>query len=84
MDLIGWLVVGFLAGALSSVLFRDRTGSGCIATTLIGIMGGAIGGLLARSVLGLDRTEGFLGALFVALVGAFLVRLAIAVVTPRR
>ncbi len=84
MDLIGWLVVGFLAGALSSLVFRDRAGSGCLATTLIGIMGGAIGGLLARDVFGLDQTQGFLGALFVAFVGAVLLRFLIALVTPRR
>lgn len=84
MDLIGWLVVGFLAGALSSFLFRDRGPSGCIVTTLIGIMGGAIGGLLARNVFDLDQTQGFLGALFVAFLGAVLVRFAIALVTPRR
>jgi uncharacterized membrane protein YeaQ/YmgE (transglycosylase-associated protein family) len=84
MDIIGWLVVGFLAGALSSVVFRDRAGTGCLATTIIGILGGAVGGLLAREVFGLDRTQGFLGALFVALVGAVIVRFLIAVVTPPR
>jgi uncharacterized membrane protein YeaQ/YmgE (transglycosylase-associated protein family) len=84
MDIIGWLVVGFLAGALSSVVFRDRGPSGCLATIIIGILGGAIGGLIAREVFDLDRTQGFLGALFVALAGAVLLRFGIAVVTPPR
>lgn len=84
MDVIGWLVVGFLAGALSSVVFRDRAGTGCLATTVIGILGGAVGGLIARDVFELDRTEGFLGALIVAIGGAVVVRFLIAVVTPRR
>ena len=84
MDLLGWLVIGFLAGALSSFLFRDRAPSGCIVTTLIGIMGGAIGGLIARDLLGLDQTQGFLGALFVAFVGAVILRFCIALVTPKR
>lgn len=84
MDLLGWIVIGFLAGALSSVVFRDRAGSGCIATTLIGIMGGAIGGLLARNVFDLDQTQGFLGALFVAVLGSIILRFFIALVTPRR
>ncbi len=84
MDILGWIVIGFLAGALSSVVFRDRAGSGCIATTLIGIMGGAIGGLLARNVFDLDQTQGFLGALFVAVLGAIVLRFFIALVTPRR
>ncbi len=84
MDLLGWVVIGFLAGVLSSFVFRDRAGSGCIATTLIGIMGGAIGGLLARNVFDLDQTQGFLGALFVAFLGAVILRFLIALVTPRR
>ena len=84
MDIVGWLVVGFLAGALSSVVFRDRTGSGCLATLIIGILGGAIGGIIARDVFGLDRTQGFLGALIVAVGGAVILRFLIAAVTPRR
>lgn len=84
MDVIGWVVVGFLAGAASSVVFRERVGSGCLATLIIGILGGAIGGLIARDVFGLDRTEGFLGALFVAIGGAVILRLIIALVAPPR
>ncbi len=84
MDIVGWLVVGFLAGALSSVVFRDRAGSGCLATLVIGILGGAIGGLIAGDVFGLDRTQGFLGALIVAVGGAVVLRFLIAAVTPRR
>ena len=84
MDIVGWLVVGFLAGALSSVVFRDRAGSGCLATLVIGILGGAIGGLIARDVFGLARTPGFLGALIVAVGGAVVLRFLIAAVTPRR
>ena len=84
MDIIGWIVVGFIAGALSSLVFRDRAGTGCLATTLIGIMGGLLGGLIAREVFDLDRTQGFLGAVIVAVAGAVLVRFLIAVVTPRR
>jgi len=84
MDVIGWIVVGFIAGALSSVVFRDRAGSGCLATTLIGILGGVLGGIIAREVFDLDRTQGFLGALAVAIAGAVLLRFLIAIVTPRR
>ncbi len=84
MDVVGWVVVGFIAGALSSVVFRERAGSGCLATLIIGILGGAVGGLVARDVFGLDRAEGFLGAVLVAVGGAVIVRFLIAIVTPRR
>jgi uncharacterized membrane protein YeaQ/YmgE (transglycosylase-associated protein family) len=84
MDVLGWIVVGFIAGALSSLVFRDRAGTGCLATTLIGILGGVLGGVIAREVFDLDQTQGFLGALFVAVVGAVIVRFLIALVTPPR
>ena len=84
MDVIGWIVVGFIAGVLSSVVFRDRAGTGCLATTLIGILGGLLGGLIAREVFDLDRTQGFLGAVFVAFAGAVLGRFLLGTITPRR
>ena len=41
-------------------------------------------GCIARKVFDLDQTQGFLGALFVAFLGAVLLRFLIALVTPRR
>ena len=43
MDLLGWIVVGFIAGGLSGMVFKDRTASGCLPTLLIGILGGFLG-----------------------------------------
>ena len=74
MDLLGWIVVGFIAGALSGMVFKDRTASGCLPTLLIGILGGILGGFLAQQVLGLSQTVGFIGAVVVAFVGAVIVR----------
>lgn len=84
MDVIGWIVIGLLAGALSSIVFRDRTATGCLPNLVIGIAGGILGGLIAKEALGLDRTVGFLGALAVAVLGALLLRFLIALVTPPR
>jgi uncharacterized membrane protein YeaQ/YmgE (transglycosylase-associated protein family) len=84
MDIVGWLVVGFIAGALSGVVYGDRTARGCLPNILIGIIGGVVGGYLARELFHLDQTVGFLGALAVAFLGAVLVRGLIALVSPRR
>jgi uncharacterized membrane protein YeaQ/YmgE (transglycosylase-associated protein family) len=84
MDIVGWIVIGLLAGALSSVVFKERTATGCLPNLVIGIAGGLIGGAIAREVFNLDRTVGFLGALAVAVLGALLVRFLIALVTPPR
>jgi uncharacterized membrane protein YeaQ/YmgE (transglycosylase-associated protein family) len=83
MGILGWIVVGFLAGALSGLVFRNRTARGCLPNILVGILGGVIGGYLAQTVLGLSSTSGFLGALAVAFIGAVIVRFLIGM-TERR
>ncbi|HEX8941411.1 MAG TPA: GlsB/YeaQ/YmgE family stress response membrane protein [Candidatus Limnocylindrales bacterium] len=85
MGLVGWLVVGFLAGSLSGLVVRRGSPRGCLATTLIGILGGLLGGFLARE-LRLGDTEGFTGAVVVAFLGAVLVRLLLDAMAgpPRR
>jgi uncharacterized membrane protein YeaQ/YmgE (transglycosylase-associated protein family) len=70
MGIIGWIVVGLIAGALSGYVVRDRTPSGCIANLVIGVVGGLIGGFVAQELLGMGQTVGFLGALAVAFLGA--------------
>lgn len=83
MGIVGWIVVGFIAGALSGLVFRNRTARGCLPNILIGILGGIVGGYLAQNVLGLNSTSGFLGALAVAFIGAVIIRFLIGV-TERR
>jgi uncharacterized membrane protein YeaQ/YmgE (transglycosylase-associated protein family) len=74
MDFIGWIVVGFLAGALSGAVV-DRGPKGCLANTAVGILGGLLGGWFATEELHMDSTRGFLGALLVAFLGAIVIRL---------
>jgi uncharacterized membrane protein YeaQ/YmgE (transglycosylase-associated protein family) len=74
MDIIGWIVVGLIAGALSGFVIRERTPNGCIANLVIGVVGGLVGGWLARELFHLDQTVGFLGALAVAFLGAVGIR----------
>ena len=80
---LGWIVVGLIAGALAGFLVPGRERYGCIGTTLIGIVGGFIGGWLWVDVLNMDRATGFLGALFVAVIGAVIVLLVLRLVRGR-
>ena len=84
LGIIGWIIIGFLAGALSGIVVRDRTAGGCLANILIGILGGVVGGLIARAVFGTQEIYGWIGALVVAFVGAVIVRWLLALVSPRR
>jgi uncharacterized membrane protein YeaQ/YmgE (transglycosylase-associated protein family) len=69
MGLIGWIVVGLLAGGLG----RMATGSekrGCLGTMVIGILGGVIGGALFNAAGGNGITDFGLWSILVAFVGA--------------
>ena len=75
MDFVGWIVVGFFAGALSGAVV-DRGGPrGCVANTLVGILGGLLGGFIATHYFNASSTNGFLGAVLVAFLGAIIIRL---------
>ena len=82
LDPIGWALVGFLAGGLSSWLVRGRAARGCLPNILVGILGGLIGGTLAKGA-GIGDAGGFLGSISVALLGSVLLRLAIEFVDRR-
>ena len=79
MGLCGWVVFGFFAGLIARALMPGRQGLGIIATTLLGIAGSFVGGVLASVLRGgtwrmLDRgfePSGFVGAV----IGAFVLLL---------
>jgi uncharacterized membrane protein YeaQ/YmgE (transglycosylase-associated protein family) len=81
MGLLGWIVVGFLAGAFSGAVVGDRTARGCLPNIIVGVLGGILGGWLAVQ-LGYGQTNGFIAAVFVAFVGAVIVRLILRAVDP--
>jgi uncharacterized membrane protein YeaQ/YmgE (transglycosylase-associated protein family) len=69
MDILGWIIVGLLAGGLA----RMATGSekrGCLATMVIGILGGLIGGALFNAAGSKGVGDGGFWSLFVAFIGA--------------
>ncbi|MDD9369280.1 MAG: GlsB/YeaQ/YmgE family stress response membrane protein [Acidimicrobiales bacterium] len=85
MSILGWLVVGFVAGALA----RWITGAdkrGCLATIVVGVVGAFIGGALYRLALG-DDVQVFdefdLGSIFVAFLGSVVLLLVLQALGPR-
>ena len=82
LGLLGWIVVGLIAGALSGALVGGRTARGCLPNIDIGIIGGVVGGWLAQQ-LGFGPTNGLIAAIVVATIGSILVRLILGVVEDR-
>jgi uncharacterized membrane protein YeaQ/YmgE (transglycosylase-associated protein family) len=47
VGLISWVLFGFIVGILAKLLMPGKDPGGCIVTTLIGIAGAVLGGMLA-------------------------------------
>lgn len=69
MGIVGWIVVGLLAGGLA----RMATGSekrGCLGTMAVGVLGGVIGGALFNAAGDDGITDFGIWSILVAFVGA--------------
>jgi uncharacterized membrane protein YeaQ/YmgE (transglycosylase-associated protein family) len=68
---IGWVVIGLLAGGIAKLLMPGKDPGGCIITILLGIAGALLAGFIGKAVGWYDQDEaaGFLAAV----VGAFVI-----------
>ena len=75
---IGWLVIGLLAGGIAKLLMPGRDPGGCVITVLLGVAGALLAGFVGRA-LGWygpeDQGAGFLAAIVGAFVLLFIYRL---------
>jgi uncharacterized membrane protein YeaQ/YmgE (transglycosylase-associated protein family) len=81
VDIILWIVFGLIVGVVAKFLMPGRDPGGFILTTLLGIVGGLLGGWIGRA-LGLYQ-QGQPVGFIMAVVGAIAV-LAIYRLTIRR
>lgn len=79
-----WILIGLIAGAAAGWFVPGRERMGCVGTTIIGIVGGLLGGWIWTDLLGQDQAGGFLGALLIAILGSALVLLLIRAVSRQR
>ena len=82
MNFLGWIVVGFFAGAISGALVGGKTARGCLPNIVVGIIGGVIGGWLATA-MGFSQVQGFIAAVVVAVFGSIVVRLVLNAISKR-
>ena len=83
MSLIGWLVLGLIAGFIASKVV-NKTGEGLILDIVLGIVGAVVGGFLFTQ-FGAAGVTGFnLYSMFVAVIGAVVVLVVYHAVVGRR
>lgn len=76
-DIIAWVVLGLIAGAIAKTIYPGEQGGGFLATTVLGILGAVVGGYLGRILLGTSAgaSAGALSlpSIAVAVLGAMIV-----------
>jgi uncharacterized membrane protein YeaQ/YmgE (transglycosylase-associated protein family) len=79
MALIGWLIVGLIAGAVARLVVPGRDPMGWLGTMVLGLAGSLVGGLIAVALT--DRTmgeftaAGLLGSILGAIVALVIYRM---------
>ena len=82
--ILGWLLIGLVAGVLGKIIMPGKDPGGIFVTIVIGIVGAVLGGFLG-SFIGLGKVESFdLGGIFIATVGAILLLVLYRIATKKR
>ena len=72
MSILGWLVLGLIAGFIASKIV-NHTGSGVLMDIVLGIVGALVGGWLFTTFGGMPITGFNIYSMFVAVIGAVVV-----------
>lgn len=85
MGIIGWVVLGLIAGAIAKLIMPGDDPGGIFVTMLIGIVGAIVGGFIASAV-GVGQVDEFfsIGTWVIAILGALLLLAIYRVVVGRR
>ena len=74
MGIIGWIVLGLLAGAIAKAIMPGDQGGGWLATLVLGVVGALLGGFIGSAIFGIGlETFWSLQTWIVAILGALLV-----------
>lgn len=83
MSVVGWIVLGLIAGVIAKSLLGGRAKHGVVVTILIGIAGALLGGWAATRFFNIDATGGFfdLSTWIIAIIGSVVLLLIYQAIT---
>jgi uncharacterized membrane protein YeaQ/YmgE (transglycosylase-associated protein family) len=82
MGIIGWIVLGLLAGAIAKAILPGKQGGGWIITLILGVVGALLGGFIGSAVFGVELGGFFeIRTWLLAIGGAIIVLLIYGLVT---
>ena len=71
MSIIGWLIIGLVAGGIARLLVPGRDPMGLLGTMLLGLVGSLMGGFLGNLIAGEDldlSAAGLIGSVIGAVI----------------
>lgn len=86
MSLIAYLVVGLIAGAIAKAIVPGKQGGGLILTTILGIVGAFVGGLIGQLMTGGFKFNNIwsIGGLISAVIGSVIVLIIFGLVNKNK
>jgi uncharacterized membrane protein YeaQ/YmgE (transglycosylase-associated protein family) len=82
MGILGWIVLGLIAGAIAKAILPGRQRGGWLITLLLGIVGALLGGFLGSTFLGVPLGSFFeIRTWLLAIAGSVIVLLIWGLVT---
>ena len=85
MGIIGWIVLGLIAGALAKAIMPGNDPGGILLTMLLGVVGALLGGFLGSAIFGVGLEEFWsIQTWLVAIIGSVIVLAIYRVIAGRR
>lgn len=83
MSILGWIILGLIAGFIASKIVNKR-GAGTLMDIVLGVVGAILGGVLFNSIGAIGITGFNLWSMFVAVIGAVVLLLLYHAIAGRR
>ncbi|WP_072313739.1 GlsB/YeaQ/YmgE family stress response membrane protein [Agrococcus sp. Marseille-P2731] len=85
MGILGWIVLGLLAGAIAKLILPGKQGGGWIVTLILGVVGALLGGFLGSVLFNAPLEDFFsIQTWLLAIGGSIIVLLIWGLITKNR